>query len=74
MGFCVYAVRYSGNCGMQYLPKLPQRAIRRVAIKVFTHLHALSLRFHLERQTGGVSRDIERGSRGISFLLEFYVV
>lgn len=51
--------------------KVTQRAIRRIAIKVFAHLHALSLRFHLERQTGGVSRDIERGSRGISFLLNF---
>jgi ATP-binding cassette subfamily B protein len=51
--------------------KVTQRAIRRVAINVFTHLHALSLRFHLQRQTGGVSRDIERGSRGISFLLNF---
>lgn len=51
--------------------KVTQRAIRRIAIKVFTHLHSLSLRFHLERQTGGVSRDIERGSRGISFLLNF---
>ncbi|MDE2366470.1 MAG: ABC transporter ATP-binding protein/permease [Betaproteobacteria bacterium] len=51
--------------------KVTQRAIRRVAIKVFSHLHALSLRFHLERQTGGVSRDIERGTRGISFLLNF---
>lgn len=51
--------------------KVTQRAIRRVALKVFGHLHALSLRFHLERQTGGVSRDIERGTRGISFLLNF---
>jgi len=51
--------------------KVTQRAIRRVALKVFSHLHALSLRFHLDRQTGGVSRDIERGSRGISFLLQF---
>jgi ATP-binding cassette subfamily B protein len=51
--------------------KVTQRAIRRVAINVFDHLHALSLRFHLQRQTGGVSRDIERGSRGISFLLNF---
>ncbi|MBX9894735.1 MAG: ABC transporter ATP-binding protein/permease [Nitrosomonas sp.] len=51
--------------------KVTQRAIRRVAIKVFMHLHSLSLRFHLERQTGGVSRDIERGTRGISFLLNF---
>jgi len=51
--------------------KVTQRAIRRVASKVFGHLHALSLRFHLERQTGGVSRDIERGTRGIGFLLNF---
>jgi ATP-binding cassette, subfamily B, heavy metal transporter len=51
--------------------KVTQRAVRRVALKVFSHLHSLSLRFHLERQTGGVSRDIERGSRGISFLLQF---
>lgn len=51
--------------------KVTQRAIRRVAIQVFGHLHTLSLRFHLTRQTGGVSRDIERGSRGISFLLNF---
>src|SRR5690242_17513651 len=48
-----------------------QRAIRRIALGVFRHLHALSLRFHLERQTGGVSRDIERGSRGISTLLSY---
>ncbi|MBU4045014.1 MAG: metal ABC transporter permease, partial [Gammaproteobacteria bacterium] len=51
--------------------KVTQRAIRRVASQVFEHLHSLSLRFHLERQTGGVSRDIERGTRGISFLLTF---
>ena len=51
--------------------KVTQRAIRRVALKVFGHLHKLALRFHLERQTGGISRDIERGSRGISFLLNF---
>jgi len=51
--------------------KVTQRAIRRVALQVFTHLHNLSLRFHLERQTGGVSRDIERGARGISFLITY---
>ncbi len=48
-----------------------QRAIRRVALEVFRHLHSLSLRFHLERQTGGVSRDIERGTSGISTLLSY---
>jgi len=51
--------------------KVTQRAIRRVALRVFEHLHSLSLRFHLDRQTGGVSRDIERGTRGIGFLLNF---
>ncbi len=51
--------------------KVTQRAIRRVALQVFAHMHSLSLRFHLERQTGGVSRDIERGTKGIGFLLNF---
>ncbi|MDP1940225.1 MAG: ABC transporter transmembrane domain-containing protein, partial [Gallionella sp.] len=51
--------------------KVTQRAIRRVALQVFEHLHNLSLRFHLDRQTGGVARDIERGTRGIGFLLNF---
>ncbi len=53
--------------------KVIQRSIRRTAIKVFHHLHSLGLRFHLERQTGGVSRDIERGTQGIRFLLNFMV-
>ncbi len=51
--------------------KAAQRSVRRVALKVFRHLHELALRFHLERQTGGISRDIERGTRGIGFLLNF---
>ncbi|MBL0123317.1 MAG: ABC transporter ATP-binding protein/permease [Betaproteobacteria bacterium] len=51
--------------------KVTQRAMRRIALSVFRHLHALSLRFHLERQTGGVTRDIERGTRGVSTLMSF---
>jgi ATP-binding cassette subfamily B protein len=51
--------------------RVSQRAMRRIALQVFRHLHGLSLRFHLERQTGGVSRDIERGTRGISTLLSY---
>ncbi|MGE0658742.1 MAG: ABC transporter transmembrane domain-containing protein, partial [Reyranellaceae bacterium] len=51
--------------------RVAQRAIRQVALKTFRHLHALSLRFHLERQTGGLSRSIERGTAGIEFLLTF---
>jgi ATP-binding cassette subfamily B protein len=50
-----------------------QRAIRRIALGVFRHLHSLSLRFHLDRQTGGMTRDIERGTRGISTLLSYLV-
>ena len=48
-----------------------QRAIRNLALEVFGHLHALSLRFHLERQTGGLSRVIERGTSGMEFLIRF---
>ena len=51
--------------------RVTQRAVRQVALEVFRHLHALSLRFHLERQTGGVSRDVERGSRSISSLISY---
>lgn len=51
--------------------RVAKRAIRRVALQVFRHLHSLSLRFHLDRQTGGVSRDIERGTRGIATLLSY---
>ncbi|MDH4095297.1 MAG: ABC transporter ATP-binding protein/permease [Betaproteobacteria bacterium] len=53
--------------------RVAQRAIRRVALGVFRHLHNLSLRFHLERQTGGMTRDIERGTRGISTLLSYLI-
>ncbi|GAB3265571.1 ABCB family ABC transporter ATP-binding protein/permease [Chitinimonas naiadis] len=51
--------------------KVAQGSIRRVALETFEHLHRLSLRFHLNRQTGGVTRDIERGTRGIGSLLSF---
>jgi ATP-binding cassette subfamily B protein len=51
--------------------KVAQRAIRSLALKTFRHLHALSLSFHLERQTGGLNRAIERGAKGIEFLLSF---
>jgi ABC-type transport system involved in Fe-S cluster assembly fused permease/ATPase subunit len=51
--------------------RVAQRAIRRVALDTFRHLHRLSLRFHLDRQTGGLSRVVERGAKGIEFLLFF---
>lgn len=54
-----------------FFARVTQQAVRRIALEVFRHLHALSLRFHLERQTGGVSRDIERGTRSISALISY---
>ena len=48
-----------------------QNAVRRAALATFRHIHALSLRFHMERQTGGLSRAIDRGTKGIEFLLHF---
>ncbi|WP_137180242.1 ABC transporter ATP-binding protein/permease [Roseomonas sp. AR75] len=51
--------------------KVQGRAMRRIALEVFEHLHRLSLRFHLDRQTGGLSRVIERGTRGMTFVLDF---
>jgi len=51
--------------------KVTQRAVRTIALQAFRHLHALSLRFHLNRQTGGMSRDIERGTRGIASLVSY---
>jgi ATP-binding cassette, subfamily B, heavy metal transporter len=51
--------------------KVAQRAIRKAALETFRHLHGLSLRFHLDRRTGEISRAIERGSAGIEFLLNF---
>lgn len=51
--------------------RVTQQAVRQIALQVFRHLHALSLRFHLERQTGGLTRDIERGTRSIGSLISY---
>ncbi len=51
--------------------KATEGAARTISLEVFRHLHSLSLRFHLERQTGGMSRDIERGSRGVHSLISY---
>ena len=53
--------------------RVTERAMRRIGLKVFDHLHSLDLAFHLNRRTGGLSRDIERGTNGISFLMRFLV-
>ena len=51
--------------------KATEGASRKISLQVFRHLHALSLRFHLERQTGGMTRDIERGTRGVNSLISY---
>lgn len=53
--------------------RVAERAMRRISLRVFEHLHRLDLGFHLARRTGGLARDIERGTSGISFLLRFMV-
>ena len=53
----------SPSCANWCLPRPPRARRARISLQVFRHLHALSLRFHLERQTGGMTRDIERGTR-----------
>jgi ATP-binding cassette subfamily B protein len=53
--------------------RVTERAMRRVGLRVFRHLHNLDIAFHLDRRTGGLSRDIERGTSGISFLMRFMV-
>jgi len=51
--------------------RVTQQAVREITLQLFRHLHALSLRFHLERQTGGLTRDIERGTRSINSLISY---
>lgn len=53
--------------------RVTERAMRRLGLQVFEHLHALDIEFHLSRQTGGVARDIDRGTSGVSFLMRFLV-
>ena len=53
--------------------RITERAMRSMVLKVFQHLHSLELEFHLSRQTGGISRDIDRGGNGFSFLMRMLV-
>lgn len=53
--------------------RVTERAMRRIGLSVFRHLHQLDMQFHLNRRTGGLARDIERGTTGISFLMRFFV-
>ncbi len=70
-GLARVAVSASSELRDVAFARVSQRAIRTVGLEIFRHLHALALRFHLDRQTGGVSRAIERGTKGIEFVLNF---
>jgi ATP-binding cassette subfamily B protein len=70
-GVARVGAQLSGELRDTVFSKVEQNAVRRVALATFRHLHALSLRFHLDRQTGGLSRAIERGIRGTEFLLSY---
>ncbi|MDK3020520.1 ABCB family ABC transporter ATP-binding protein/permease [Pseudodonghicola flavimaris] len=71
-----YGVARIFNTGLQQLrdaifAPVAQRALRRLALETFTHIHRLSMRYHISRKTGGLSRIIERGVKGVEFLLRF---
>lgn len=66
-----FAVVLFGELRDAVFARVAERAMRRISLKVFKHLHDMDLGFHLSRRTGGLARDIERGTSGISFLLRF---
>lgn len=70
-GICRVAAMAFGELRDAVFTRVAQRAIRQAGLKTFRHLHHLSMRFHLERKTGGVARAVERGTSGIEFLLRF---
>jgi ATP-binding cassette subfamily B protein len=66
-----FASVFLGEVRDAVFSRVTEHAMRDIGLKVFKHLHALELAFHLDRQTGGISRDIERGTSGLSFLMRF---
>lgn len=72
-GFARLASSAFGELRDALFARVTQGSIQRIATQLFEHLMSLSLRFHMQRQTGGLSRDIERGTKGVGFLLNFMV-
>lgn len=70
-GFLRFGGVFFGELRDALFSRVTERAMRRIGLRVFEHLHQLELNFHLSRQTGGISRDIERGTTAISFLMRF---
>jgi len=74
-----YGVARVGSIGFNELRdvvfvRVGQRALRKLALETFTHIHRLSMRYHITRKTGGLSRIIERGVKGVEFLLRFMLL
>ena len=70
-GLLRFSTTFFGEIRDVIFSRVAERGMRRIGLKVFSHLHTLDLDFHLSRKTGGLSRDIERGTSGIAFLLRF---
>ena len=72
-GFARLAVLVAGEIRDTIFGRVCERAMRKIGLEVFQHMHHLDSEFHLSRRTGGLSRDIDRGINGISFLMRFFV-
>ena len=72
-GFARFSMIILGEVRDTVFGRVTERAMRRIGLQVFEHVHSLDLDFHLNRRTGGLGRDIERGTNGISFLMRFFV-
>jgi len=72
-GFARLSMILLGEIRDTVFGRVTERALRRIGLQVFKHVHGLDLDFHLNRRTGGLSRDIDRGTNGISFLMRFFV-
>jgi len=72
-GFARFSMIILGEIRDTVFGRVTERAMRRIGLQVFNHVHSLDLDFHLNRRTGGLARDIERGTSGISFLMRFFV-
>ena len=72
-GFARFSMLVMGEIRDTIFGRVCERAMRKIGLEVFQHVHHLDLEFHLNRRTGGLSRDIDRGINGISFLMRFFV-
>ncbi len=72
-GFARFFMILLGEIRDTIFGRVTERAMRKIGLKVFSHVHGLDLDFHLDRRTGGLSSDIERGISGINFLMRFFV-